>query len=317
MKNIIIASLLLLISAYACISFSETETTKPELPQMQSFSATPHFPNEIEIFGKKIDLSRYDLHERYERELTNMCYTHNTTILTIKRANRLFPIICPILKQEGMPEDLIYLACIESSMNTRALSPAKAAGIWQFMAETGRQFGLEVNAEVDERYNVEKATRAACKYLRQAYEKYHDWLTVCASYNAGQAGISRKLSAQNQQSAIDLLLVEETSRYMFRLMAMKEVMRDPYHYGFILEKDQFYKPIKCKEVKVSGSIANMTSFAEKYGISYYHLKEFNPWLRDDKLTNKTGKTYTILIPEKEDMYYNGEFEVYNKNWIAK
>jgi len=317
MKNITIATLsilLLIVSAYACISFRETES-RPELPQMQTFTATPRFPNVVEVFGKKVDLSRFDLHERYERELTNLCYTHNSTLLTIKRANRLFPIICPILKKEGMPEDLIYLACIESSMNIRALSPAKAAGIWQFMSETGRQYGLEVNAEVDERYNVEKATHAACKYLRQSYEKFGDWLTVCASYNAGQAGISRKLASQNQKSALDLLLVEETSRYMFRLMAMKEIFRDPYHYGFVIERDQLYKPIKCKEIKFSGSIANMTSFAEKHGLSYYHLKEFNPWLRDDKLTNKAGKTYTILIPEKSDMYYGGEFAVYNENWV--
>ena len=302
---------------YVFLSSSKEEKTSPELPQMQSFSATPRFPNEIEIFGKKIELSRYDLHERYERELTNMCYTHNSTILTIKRANRLFPIICQILKEENMPEDLVYLACIESALDTRAVSPAKAAGIWQFMSETGKQYGLEVNAEVDERYNVEKATRAACKYLRNAYNIYNDWLTVCASYNAGQSGISKKLLAQNQSSALNLFMAEETSRYIFRIMAMKEILRDPYHYGFVLEKDQLYKPIKCREIKFSGSITNLTDFADKHGISYYHLKEFNPWLRDSKLTNKAGKTYSIKIPEKKDMYYDREFKVYNMNWVAR
>ena len=319
-KNTIIYSISILFAiaaTYACMSFSETEKTRPETPQLQSFSATPRFPNKVEIFGNKIDLSRYDLHERYERELTNMCYTHNATILTIKRANRLFPIICPILKKENMPEDLISLACIESSLNPRAVSPAKAAGIWQFLPETGKQYGLEVNAEVDERYNVEKATYAACKYLRQAYEKMNDWLTVCASYNAGQAGISRRMSAQNQNSALDLYMPEETSRYIFRIMAMKEILRDPYHYGFVLHKDQLYKPIKCKEIEVSSSISDLTAFAEKHGSNYFHLKEFNPWLRDKKLTNKTGKTYTIKLPEKDDMYYdNKDFKVYNKNWVV-
>lgn len=312
-----LSAALFLVSAYACLSSSNGQDVKPEIPLMQSFSATPRFENTINIFGQKVDISRYDLHERYERELTSMCYTHNTTIQTIKRANRYFPIICPILKEEGMPEDLIYLACIESSLNIRALSPAGAAGIWQFMPETGRHYGLEVNAEVDERYHIEKATRAACKYFRESYKKFGDWNTVAAAYNAGQAGISKKLTAQNQKNAMDLLLVEETSRYMFRIMAMKEILSDPYRYGFVIYSDQLYRPIKTKEIKVSGPITNMTSFADGQGISYYHLKEFNPWLRDEKLLNKAGKTYTIQIPLKEDMYYNDKpFDVYDKNWVV-
>lgn len=284
---------------------------------MQSFSATPRFENTIEIFGQKLDLSRFDLHERYERELTNMCYTHNATILTIKRANRYLPIICPILKEEGVPEDLIYLACIESNLNPRALSPAGAAGIWQFISSTGKEYGLEINSEVDERYNIVKETRAACKFFKAAYEKFGDWNTVAASYNGGQGGINKKLRDQHQKTALDLLLAEETSRYMFRIMAMKEILRDPYHYGFVLYSDQLYKPIKTKEIKVNGSIANIANFADEHGTSYYHLKEFNPWLRDNILTNKTEKSYTILIPEKEDMYYSQEnFEIYNNNWVV-
>lgn len=307
----------LITSACALMSSEQSDQMKPELPIMQSFSATPRFENTVEIFGQKLDISRYDLHERYERELTNMCYTHNSTIQTIKRANRYFPIICPILAEEGMPEDLIYLACIESSLNTRALSPAGAAGIWQFTADTGRQFGLEINSEVDERYNIEKATRAACKFLRQAYQKFGDWNTVAASYNGGQAGTSRKLAAQKQTSALDLLLVEETSRYMFRIMAMKEILRDPYRYGFVLYSDQLYRPIRTDKVEVSGPIASMVDFAAQYGLSYYHLKEFNPWLRDDKLVNKSGKTYIIEIPQKADMYYGtGPFEIYNNAWVV-
>lgn len=318
-SSIVITALsvsLFLVSAWAFQASSNSKEIKPELPIMQSFSATPRFEDKVEIFGQEVDLSRYDLHERYERELTNMCYTHNSTILTIKRANRLFPIICPILKEEEVPEDLIYLACIESNLNTRAVSPAGAAGIWQIMSETARQFGLEVNSEVDERYNIEKATRVACRYLKQAYQKFGDWNTVAASYNAGQAGINRKLTAQNQKSALDILLTEETSRYMFRIMAMKEILRDPYRYGFVLYSDQLYRPISTKEKKVSSPITNMTKYAESQGISYYQLKEFNPWLRDDKLSNRTGKTYTIIIPEEEDLYYKGSFEVYDKNWVV-
>lgn len=307
----------LLLSACAFTAAPDSLQVTPDSQQVHTVSHTPRFEPSIEIFGQKVDLTRYDMHERYERELTNMCYTHNATILTIKRANRLFPIICPILKEEGMPADLIYLACIESSLNTRALSPAGAAGVWQFMAETARQYGLEVNAEVDERYNVEKATRAACKYLRQAYQKFGDWITVAASYNGGQAGVQRKLDAQNQSSALDILLAEETSRYMFRIMAMKEILSNPSLYGFVLYSDQLYKPVATRKVQVSGPITNMTKFAESHGISYYHLKEFNPWLRSDKLTNRTGKTFIVEIPKIDDMYYNGPFEVYDRHWVVE
>lgn len=307
----------ILMGGYILMSSSDSRYVRPELPMMQSFSATPRFEDKVSVFGQTVDLSRYDMHERYERELTNMCYTHNATLQTIKRANRLFPIIVPILKEEGVPEDLIYLCCIESSLNIRAISTVKAAGLWQFMTETGKQYGLQIDGEVDERYNIEKATRAACKYFKEAYAKYGDWNTVAASYNAGQNGISRRLRDQRQQTALDLLLADETSRYMFRIMAMKEILRDPYHYGFVIFSDQLYRPIRCKKVTVKQNIANMADFAQNHGISYYHLKEFNPWLRDNKLTIRNGKTYTILIPEKEDMYYTDKkFEVYNRNWVV-
>lgn len=310
-------SLLALAAVILFVSHKDSRPVKPELPMMQSFSATPRFENEVEIFGQKIDLSRWDMHERYERELTNMCYTHNSTLLTIKRANRLFPILCPILKEEGVPEDFIYLCCIESSLNTRALSPAKAAGLWQFMSETGRQFGLQVDSEVDERYHIVKATHAACQYFKQSYKKFGDWMAVAASYNAGQGGIAKRLNDQRQQSVFDLLLVEETSRYMFRIMAMKEIMRDPYHYGFVIYSDQLYRPIKTQERVVKQSIANIADYAVKLNTSYFQLKEFNPWLRDNKLTVRPGKEYTLLIPDPEDMNYgNKKFKVYNERWAV-
>jgi len=302
---------------FLLLSSSSNANRNPESPVMQTFSMTPRFPDRVEVFGQKVDLTRYDRHERYERELTGMCYTHNNTLLTIKRANRYAPIIAPILKEENIPADFLYLAAIESSFNPRAYSPAKAAGIWQFIPETGRRYGLEINAEVDERYNVEKATRAACRYLREAYEKYGDWFSVAASYNAGQARISKQLAEQDEDTALDLLLNEETSRYLFRIMAMKEIMRDPYRYGYVLYSDQLYKPLRTREVKINGSIADMTAFAKKNHCSYFQLKEFNPWLRDKRLTNKTGKTYTILLPEKEDLHYTGAaFPVYDRNWVV-
>lgn len=310
-------SLLALAAVILFVSHKDSRPIKPELPMMQSFSATPRFENEVEIFGQKVDLSRWDMHERYERELTNMCYTHNSTLLTIKRANRLFPILCPILKEEEVPEDFIYLCCIESSLNIRALSPAKAAGLWQFMPETGKQFGLQIDAEVDERYHIEKATHAACKYFKQAYNKFGDWIAVAAAYNAGQGGINKRLNDQRQKSVFDILMVEETSRYVFRIMAMKEILRDPYHYGFVLYSDQLYRPIKTHEHKVKGSIANLADYAVNLKTSYYQLKEFNPWLRDNKLTVRPGKEYTLLLPDEDDMYYDRhKFKVYDEHWAV-
>lgn len=316
----IVCTSVLTAAAVFFMSSSESSQVKPELPIMQSFSATPRFENVQTIFDQKIDLSRYDLHERFERELTNICYTHNSTILTIKRANRLLPIIEPILKEEGVPSDFIYLCCIESNLNQRAKSPAGAAGLWQFMPETARQYGLVVNDEVDERYHTVKATHAACQYLKNAYKNFGDWLNVAASYNAGPAGISRRLNSQHETRAIDLFLVEETSRYMFRIMAYKELMRDPYRYGFVLYSDQLYRPIRTRSVKVGNSIADLANFAQDHNTTYLQVKEFNPWLRDSKLTFRKGqtRTYEIDIPLDEDLYYDASkpFEVYNKNWIV-
>lgn len=297
------------------VAYNAPRNLKPELPMMLSYVSTPRFSPQTVVYGETVDLTRYDRHERFERELTNMCYSHTNTLLVIKRANRIFPIIEPILKEEGVPEDFKYLCCIESSLDTRALSPVKAAGLWQFMTETGKRYGLQIDSEVDERYNIEKSTRAACRYFKEAYEKYHDWHSVSASYNAGQNGISRRTQSQEQTCALDMLVPEETSRYIFRIMAMKEIMSNPYHYGFVLYSDQLYRPIATHAITVKTSIPNITEWAKKQGVSYYHLKEFNPWLRDNKLTVRNGRTYTILIPEASDMKYDGAFPVHNRAWV--
>ena len=287
---------------------------------MQSFSATPRFENEQTIFGQTYNLSRYDLHERYERELTNICYTHNTTLLTLKRANRYFPILEPILRQEGVPTDFLYLCCIESSLNVRAKSPAGACGLWQFMSETGKQYGLVINDEVDERYNVEKSTHAACRYFKDAYARFGDWMAVAAAYNGGMAGLRKKLNDQQAESPMDLLLPDETSRYMFRIMAYKELFADPYRFGFVLYSDQLYRPIRTTTVTVSSSIPSLTRWAKEHGLSYYLLKEFNPWLRADKLTFRKGtpSSYQISLPVNDDLYYNAKQTptVYEDNWVV-
>ena len=236
--------------------------------------------------------------------------------LLIKRANRYFPIIEPILKANGIPDDFKYLMVIESNLNNIARSPAGAAGLWQFMLATGREFGLEVNDNVDERYHIEKATVAACKYFKQAYAKYGDWMAVSAAYNAGQGRISSQLEKQLASHAMDLWLVEETSRYMFRLLAAKEIFNNPQRYGFLLKREHLYPPIPYKEVTVNTSIDDLNDYAKSQGITYAQLRDANPWLRDTSLKNKTGKTYILYIPTQEGMYYNPQKTVaYNKQWV--
>lgn len=284
---------------------------------MHLMSVIPDVPSQVEFAGEIIELDRFDMYERYDRELTSFCYTHSNTLLILKRANRYFPIIAPILEKNGIPVDFIYLAAIESYLNPRAVSYAKAAGLWQLMPGTAKQFGLEVNDFVDERYNLEKSTEAACRYLKSAYDKYGSWATVAASYNAGMGRISNELDKQQELNSFDLWLNDETSRYVFRVMVMKEILSNPYRYGFAVKKKQLYQPIRTHAVVVNTAIDDLAQFAKEQGITYAQLKEFNSWLRDRKLPNKTGKEYKLLIPYKEDLYYSTrKVKVYHKNWTV-
>ncbi len=276
----------------------------------------PDVPRELVFAGEKVDLDRIDNFEKLDRELTAMAYTHGNTLLTIKRANRYFPIMAPILKKYGMSEDMLYLACIESYLNPTAYSPAKAAGIWQFIPSTAKQYGLEVNDEVDERYDVEKETAAACRYFKKAYDLYGNWESVAASYNGGTARVSKELDSQMAESAFDLYLVEETRRYPFRMMAMKLIMENPSAYGFHLTADQLYQPAEYTTVKIDGPVADWPAWAKEHGITYATLKEHNPWIRAKSLTNKGGKTYTVKIPTKDSQRRSKQdIKVYNKAWI--
>lgn len=291
----------------------EQQSVKSEVPYCVT---SPSVPDKITFAGQEIDLTRYDHRERMDREQMSFTYMHSTTMLLIKRANRYFPIIEPILKANGIPDDFKYLMVIESNLNNIARSPAGAAGLWQFMPATGREFGLEVNENVDERYHIEKATVAACKYFKQAYAKYGDWMAVSAAYNAGQGRISSQLDQQLASHAMDLWLVEETSRYMFRLLAVKEIFKNPQRYGFLLKKEHLYPPISYKEITVTTPIANLSDFAKQQGITYAQLRDANPWLREQTLKNRTGKTYVLQIPTQEGMYYDPKKTVaYNKHWV--
>ncbi len=261
----------------------------------------PSVPKMIVFAGDTIRFDRQDIYERMDRELISFTYMHTNSTLMLKRSERIFAKVVPILRANGVPEDLKYLMAIESNFDPKALSSAGAAGLWQFTKSTAKEYGLEVSSEVDERYHIEKETVAACKYLLKAYDKYGDWMTVAASYNGGQNGISKRIENQRQRKAMDLWLVEETSRYMFRILAAKMFFEDPASFGFyVREKDKYPVEPKPKEiVSVSGPIENLVDFAEEHGIRYATLKGANLWLRDSKLTNKAGKTYEIVIPRED------------------
>lgn len=291
----------------------ERDSVRSEVPYCVT---SPSVPDKITFAGQDIDLLRYDHRERMDRELMSFTYMHSTTMLMVKRANRYFPVIEPILKANGLPDDFKYLAVIESNLNPLAKSPAGAAGLWQFMPTTGREFGLEINSNIDERYHIEKETKAACKYLKDAYQKYGNWLCVAAAYNAGQGRISTQMQKQMVDQAVDLWLVEETSRYMFRLLAAKAVISNPQQYGFLLKREHLYPPIPYTEVTVTTGIANLAQFAKEKGVTFAQLKDANPWLRDTSLMNKSGRTYTLKIPTQDGMHYNPKKTVpHDSNWV--
>ncbi|MBL0125955.1 MAG: lytic transglycosylase domain-containing protein [Flavobacteriales bacterium] len=259
------------------------------------FSLT--MPNELAFCGEPVPLDRIDVRERLDRELLVNTYWQSNTLLAHKRANRWFPLIEQVLAREGVPEDMKYLALIESGL-TNVVSPMGATGYWQFMKETAERHGLEVNSEVDERYNVVKSTEAACKYLKAGYAKYGSWALAAASYNLGQGGVDKQLERQKQESYFDLLLNEETSRYVFRILAMKEIIKDPERYGFHLRKKDLYPPYATTALQVTAPIPDIADFAKEHGTDYKTVKLLNPWLRDMKLSNREGRTYTVLLPAK-------------------
>ena len=277
---------------------------------------SPDVPRQTTFAEKSIVLDRYDLRERMDRELSSFCYMHSSTLLLFKRANRIFPIVEPILKEEGIPDDFKYLMTIESNLDARARSPRGACGLWQFMETTAREFGLEVNAEIDERYHTERATRAACRYFRQAYAKYGDWMSVAASYNAGMGRISSSLSRQEVTTALDLWLNEETSRYMFRILAVKTLFARPSHYGFHLRRENLYPPFEYTTDTVRGPITDLYAYAQSRGLSYAQLKDVNLWLRSDHLNNKANRTYVLQLPRPSSVRYNpARTHVHDPAWL--
>ena len=252
-------------------------------------------PGDIEFAGEKVPLEYFDVHESFDRELLINTYWQSQTLLFIKRANRFFPIIEPILKSHNIPDDFKYLALAESGL-MHGVSPAGAVGFWQFLSGTAKDYGLVINDEIDERYHIEKSTEAACKSLLESYQTYGNWTMTAASYNVGRRGINTQVDIQKETDYYDLLLNEETARYVFRILAIKVIMENPEKYGFIYRQQDLYQPLSYFEVKVDTTINDFSEFSKSFGTNYKMLKYLNPWLRKPYLNNKSKRVYTIKIP---------------------
>jgi hypothetical protein len=268
----------------------EDKISDPRLPAV-SFQV----PQEISFANERVPLHIPDVHERLDKELQINCYLHSNTIFLIKRANRWFPEMEKILKKYDIPEDFKYLPLIESNL-LNVISHRDAVGYWQILKTSGKELDLEITDEVDERYDPLKATEAACKYLQKAYRKFGNWTMVAASYNRGISGMDRALEDQGVDSYYDLYLNDETSRYVFRILAIKEIAENPLRYGFRIEPEHLYQPEPLKYIEVDETVKDLVTFAKTHGTNYKLLKRHNPWLRDDRLTVKKGRSYRIALP---------------------
>ena len=267
------------------------------LEQIALRSNDIEFTDDITFADERVPLEMFNIRERYEREMLSTCYFHSNTMLLVKRSKRWFPVIEPILKRYGIPDDFKYL-CVTESTLTNAVSPAGAVGFWQFMERTGKEYGLEINDDIDMRYNVEVETEAACRYFLKSYEIYHNWTLVAASFNSGTRRLNKFLKEQKVHSYYDLLMADETERYIFRILAFKTILENPERYGIYVSKDLEYQPFKYKIVVVNHNIESWADFALEHDITYKLLKIFNPWLRSNSLKVKKGEAYEIKIPKR-------------------
>jgi len=295
-------AILLLLSAgfifTLLVSADDKQAESPDYEEIALAAASWALPEAVSFAGEEMPLQNFDTRESLDRELNATAYRHGSTLLTIKRAGRYFPEIEKILAENGIPDDFKYLACAESDL-ANAISPAGATGIWQIMENTGREFGLTINKEIDDRYNLEKSTMFACSYFKKAYERYGSWTMAAASYNNGLSGLGEQVGIQKETNYYDLLLNEETARYIFRIVALKLVISDPAKYGFQITDPDLYPPVPYREVTVDTAVTSFEQFARHFGTNYKILKFLNPWLRKPFLTNSSGREYIIRVPEKD------------------
>jgi hypothetical protein len=300
-KNIVlVASTITAVFILVFLTFNGTRglssiPSEEYTPDTIFFNKPFRLPDEVTFAGERMPLENFDTRESLEREILVSGYRHSSTILIIKRANRYLPVIEKILAKNGLPDDFKFLVAAESEYSNM-ISPAGATGFWQIMQATGREYGLEINSVVDERYHLEKSTQFACDFIKKSYEKYGNWTLAAASYNGGRSGIDQQINIQRQNNYYDLLLNEETARYIFRVVAYKLIISDPEIYGFNIGKDDLYPELRYYEVRVDAPVDDFSDFAEKYGTNYKLLKYLNPWLRKPYLTLKPGKEYFIKVP---------------------
>lgn len=276
---------------------NSTPVPQPVEVVSRQYTSPVDIPASIVFAGETIPIGNFDVRESLDRELLVNSYFQSQTIMYLKKSRRYFNLIEPILKKNNIPDDFKYLSLAESGFQEKITSPAGAAGLWQLMKKAAIENGLEVSSEVDERYNMEKSTEAACKYLNNAYRQYGNWISVAASYNAGISGIKRQTELQDSKNYFDLLLNDETARYVYRILALKLILENPEKYGFKVTEEEKYPILNCKETTLTGSVTNFAVFAHSQGINYKILKYFNPWLRQSYLKNPSRKSYLIKIPE--------------------
>ena len=296
MPNAIIPALIISVSSVLFIAAVSPDTRTTRVNEtLPSTVVSPPIPESVFLAGEQVPIESFSVREKLDKELIINTYRHSSSILYLKRASRWFPIIEPILQEHGIPNDFKYLAVIESGL-TQAVSPAGASGFWQFMKKTAPEYGLEVTSTVDERYHVEKSTHAACQYLQESYEKFGNWALAAASYNMGMTGVEQRLEAQGVDSYWELHLNSETARYVYRILAVKEVLSKPETYGFQLTENDLYHPHEVREIAITASIENLSDFALKNGSNYRELKELNPWLIKESFVATPGKIYTVYFP---------------------
>ena len=304
-KPILIASssAILLLITLVCATDKDTVSTlnasgrRIETVNSNPNIYSPKIPDRLDFCGESVPLDLYYVREALDRELIVNTFSHTSTLLYFKRAHRYFPVIEPILKKNGIPDDFKYLCVIESGL-TNATSPAKAQGFWQFIKATGQKYGLEISDEIDMRNNLEAATEAACRFLNTLHSNLGSWTAAAAAYNCGEAGLSKNMQKQSIDNYYDTRLNSETSRYVYRIIAVKQIMKHPQDYGFFLRPSDLYPSIPTRETTLSGHNVDIYAFAKDNGCSYKLFRELNPWITTEKLTNKTGKSYSVKLPVK-------------------
>lgn len=311
MKKSLAITIIAVLSVLLLGTIGYAITQKDKETQIPNYYAnklsSPYIPEKMNFAGEEVPLEVYWVREALDRELIISCYQHSKTLRIIKLSARVFPTIEKILKEEGVPEDFKYLAVAESGLEN-VTSPAAAGGYWQFIPATAKAYGLEITNDVDERCNLEKATRAACKYLKKAKSQFGSWTMAAAAYNRGEGGIRAAIENQNCDNYWNLWLNSETSRYVFRIMAFKLMFENPQLYGVEICPAEMYQPIQCKEELVTTSIVSLPQYAQEHNVTYRELRNLNPWIRNNKLTVPAGKTYTIQIPVKSAESYKETFK---------